>query len=87
MNPDIKRKRAPLGQTKAMIYRSIPFLSIIFVLGSWSAGFYTLQETQSIVPEVFRYLTFFGGLILSVVIGGLLGSVLSRVIRRRNPTH
>jgi hypothetical protein len=69
-----------------MIFRSLPFLCIILVLGTWSVGFYTLQGYRSIIPETIRYLTFFGGLVLSVIVGGLLGSILGRVIRR-NPSH
>lgn len=87
MTSEKRSKRIPLGREKVMIFRSLHFLVIILVLGSWSAGFYCLQETHIIIPEFFRYLSFFGGLVLSVIIGGMLGSILSRVIHSNNPIH
>ncbi len=62
----------------------LPFLIILIVLGFWSAGFYLLQETQTLhLTDDLRCLTFFGGLVIAITVGGLAGSFLRRFILKK----
>ena len=64
--------------------KGLPFLIILIVLGLWSAGFYLLQETQtSHLTDDLRCLTFFGGLVIAITVGGLAGSFLRRYILKK----
>ena len=62
----------------------MPLLSILIVLGFWSVGFYLLQESQSLeLADDLLCLTFFGGLLFAITLGGLVGSLLRRLISKR----
>jgi hypothetical protein len=67
--------------------RAIPFLTILVILGGWSVGFYTLQELKpELIPDSLRCLVFFGGLLLSISLGALIGSYLKRLLWK-NKNH
>jgi hypothetical protein len=74
---DIEFEKSSPGK----LLKVLPFLTIVIILGGWSAGFYLLQLSHpGTVSDNVRCIIFFGGLLISVVLGALLGSFLKRVI-------
>lgn len=65
------------------IISSLPFLMIIFVLSGWIIGFFHLQGSVNLnIPNSIRCLVFFGGLLVSILLGGFVGSILKRIFLR-----
>jgi uncharacterized membrane protein len=63
------------------LVNTLPFLLTILILGGWSAGFYALQTSSpGEVSESLRCLTFFGGLVVAVLMGALIGTFLKRLV-------
>jgi hypothetical protein len=63
------------------LVKALPFLTIIILLGGWSAGFYALQfSSPDKISEGLRCLAFFGGLSAAIILGALIGTFLKRLV-------
>jgi uncharacterized membrane protein len=63
------------------LVNALPFLVIILILAGWSAGFYALQASNpGEITESLRCLTFFGGLVVAILMGALIGTFLKRLV-------
>ena len=74
---DPELQKSPAGR----LANALPFLSVILLLGGWSAGFYALQASgPGTVSESLRCVTFFGGLAVAILLGALVGTFLKRLV-------
>lgn len=75
------------------LINAIPFIVILLMYGGWSVGFFALQASDlAVAAENLRCLTFFGGMVLTSILGAIIGSFFKRLIwkamsNRGNPSE
>jgi hypothetical protein len=85
----MKFRRSPHRHNQNLptqIIEAFPFIGIIIFLGGWSLGFYAFQSSISTLSsDGLRCITFFGGLLVAILLGALAGTFVKRLAgKKRN---